>query len=583
MKILGINAFGHDTSAALVIDGKLIAAVEEERLNREKSTRTFPHLSIEYCLKEANIKFEDVDYITYAYQPYLWLTHRFLYHQLRFFPQALGELKYVKRMISKFMFLKSNIQKELKTNKPIILLKHHDAHMGSTFLVSPFEEAAILTLDGLGEYETSVQAVGKGTSIKRLDHILFPNSLGSMYACISHFVGYTAELDEGKVMGLAAYGDASEYYNDFKKLVKLKKDGTFQLDLSYFEYHKKRDTWVSDKFYKVFGPRRAKNEEMTSRYINVAAAAQKVLEDTVLHISESLYNRTKMKAICLAGGVALNSVANGRIVEQGLFKDIFIQPASGDNGLPIGAAFYVYNTLKKQKRVFVERDTYLGPKYPEQDIISALKKYNLPVYKSDSVAKETAAMLTNKNVIGLYQGRMEFGPRALGNRSIIADPRFEDMKDIVNEKVKFREAYRPFAPAILADHCKDYFENDYTSPYMLLVYKARPFAKDKIPAVVHQDGTGRVQTVEKDINPRYYNIIEEFYKITNVPVIMNTSFNIKDEPIVCNPEDAVRCFLGTNIDALVLEDYIVKKTDIDMSKYGNQEDYRHNRGQASKH
>jgi len=580
MKILGINAFGHDTSAALVIDGNLIAAVEEERLNREKNTRAFPHLSIEYCLKEAGIKFHEIDCISYAYKPHLWFLQRFLYHQLRFFPHAMEELRYAKRSATKFLNLKNNIRSELKTTKSIVLVKHHDAHIASTYLISPFEKSAILTLDGIGEYETSVQAVGYGNQIKRLGSANFPHSLGLMYSCISHFVGYSAGLDEGKVMGLAAYGDSSHYYSEFKKIVRFKPFGKFEFDLSYFEYHKKRNQWLSEKFYKIFGPKRGIDEIMTERHINVAAAAQKVLEETILHITEGLFEKTKLDAICLAGGVALNSVANGKILEQGLFKEIFIQPASGDSGLPIGSAFYVHNIINGKKRDFVEKHTYWGPKFTASEIIEELNNYELPIYKSPNMAEEVAKLLTEKNVVGFYQGRMEFGPRALGNRSIIADPRFHDMKDIVNEKIKFRESYRPFAPAVLAEYCGDFFERDYTSPYMLLVYKAKPGVENIIPAVIHADGTGRVQTVEKELNPEYHGVISCFHKLTGVPVIINTSFNIKDEPIVCSPEDAIRCFLGTNIDVLVMDDYIVKKADLDLRKIGGQKKYRHNTNQV---
>lgn len=577
LTVLGINAFGHDTSAALVVDGQLVAAVEEERLNREKKTRRFPHESIQYCLGRAGITLDDVDCISYAYKPYLWFTHRLLYHQLRFFPFAWRELQYAPRMMGKFFNISRNIRRELQTDKPIKLIRHHDAHMGSTFLVSPFERSAILTVDGLGEYESCVHAVGSGNQVKRLNNVNFPHSLGSMYACISHFLSYVPEHDEGKVMGLAAYGDRDAYYREFSKIVRLKKDGTYELDLSYFAYHRMRDTWLTEKFYKIFGPRRKRDEPINDRHRAVAAAAQRVLEDTILHMTEHLHRRTKETALCVAGGVALNSVTNGLILEQGYFKDIFIQPASGDNGLPIGCAFWVYNVMYGRKRNYVARDTYLGPEYSDDQIRKALADYGLPAERSDNVARDTARMLSEKKVIGLYQGRMEFGPRALGNRSIIADPRHEDMKDIVNKKVKFREDYRPFAPAVLAERCLEYFENDYYSPYMLLVYRVRPEKKAEIPAVVHADDTGRIQTVERRDNPRYHDIIVEFEKLTGVPIILNTSFNIKDEPIVCTPEDAIRCFLGTAIDALVLEDFVIDKANLDMSKYGTPESYRHNR------
>ena len=575
MVILGINAFGHDTSAALVVDGKLVAAIEEERLNREKKTRKFPHLAINYCLDVANLKITDVDFVTYAYKPLTWFTHRFLLHQFKFFPYALGELKYVKRMYKKFLFLESNLRKELGANIPIKFVKHHDAHIGSTFLVSPFEESAILTIDGLGEYESCVHAVGLGSEIKRLNHVNFPYSLGAMYACLSKFLNYVPEHDEGKVMGLSSYGDRDEYYQDFKKIVRLKRDGTYDFDMSYFMFHRTRDKWVSEKFYKVFGPQRAIDEEINDRHKAVAAAGQRFLEDVILHMTESLHQKTKKSAICVAGGVALNSVTNGKILEQGYFKDIFVQPASSDDGLPIGSAFYLYNTLMKNKRKYVAKHSYLGPKYPDSDILKALKKYKLPIYKNKNSSEEIATLLSEKNVIGLYQGAMEFGPRALGNRSIIADPRYEDMKDIVNSKVKFRESFRPFAPAILKEKCIEYFDNDYTSPYMLLVYKVRDEKKHLIPAVVHADGTGRVQTVTEKENARYYKIIKSFEEITGVPVILNTSFNIKDEPIVCTPEDAIRCFLGTSIDVLVMEDYIVKKSDLNMDDFDAPENYRH--------
>lgn len=575
MKILGINAFGHDTSAALVIDGVLIAAIEEERLNREKKTRKFPHLSIEYCLGVAGIKLKDIDYVTYAYVPSIWFTHRFLLHQARYFPQALTEMKYFGKTFKEHLLLESTLKKELGMDIPIKFIKHHNAHMGSTFLVSPHESSAIMTIDGLGEYESCVHAVGSGSNIKRINHVNFPYSLGMMYSCLSQFLNYAPTYDEGKVMGLSSYGDRDEYYNDFKKIVRLKSDGTYDFDMSYFMYHRTRDVWVSDKFYKVFGAQKGKNEDINDRHMAVIAAGQRVLEDTILHMTESLHKKTKQDAICIAGGVALNSVTNGKILEQGYFKDIFVQPASSDDGLAIGSAFYLYNTLKKNSRKYVMSDSYLGPRYSVESIKDALDQYNLPVYESCNVASEVAHLLSKGNVIGLYQGKMEFGPRALGNRSIIADPRSAEMKDIVNSKIKFRESFRPFAPAILKERCADFFDNDYTSPYMLLVYKVRESMKHLIPAVVHADNTGRVQTVTERDNKRYYNIIKEFGDITGVPVILNTSFNIKDEPIVCFPEDAVRCFLGTDIDVLVMEDYIVKKTDINMEDFDSPECYRH--------
>jgi carbamoyltransferase len=575
MKILGINAFGHDTSAALLIDGQLVAAVEEERLNREKHTRVFPYQSVKFCLDQGSISLEDIDCITYAYKPHLWLTHRFLYHQLRYFPFALGELRYAGRQYRKFIPLRRNLRKALNRDIPVAFIKHHDAHIGSTYLVSPFDKAAILTVDGLGEYESCSLSDGYGNKIKRLQHVNFPHSLGTMYACITHFLGYIPEMDEGKTMGLSAYGDPDAYYKEFKKIVRLNGNGSYSLDLSYFMYHLKRDTWLSDKFYRIFGPRRQSGEEISDRHRAVTAAAQRVLEETILHITEHLHKKTKQTAICVAGGVALNCVTNGMILDQGYFKDVFIQPASGDNGLPIGSAFYYYNVIMGKPRRYVASDTYLGPAASEDEITAALEKYKLPVKKSANAAADIASLLTQKKVIGLLQGRMEFGPRALGNRSILADPRYPDMKDIVNNRVKFREPFRPFAPSVHAERCKEYFENDYPSPYMLLVYKVKPDKKKIIPSIVHEDQTGRVQTVLRDVNPMLYEIIKEFDKLTSVPVILNTSFNIKGEPIVCSAEDAVRCFLGTNLDVLVLENYIIKKDDLNLEDYGPQENYRH--------
>lgn len=563
MNVLGLNAFGHDTSAALLVNGQLVAAVEEERLNREKKTRAFPYQSIAFCLETAGLTLKDVDCVTFAYKPHLWLTHRLLYHQARYFPFALGELPYAKRQFSKFVLLERNLRKALGADIPIHFTRHHDAHIGSTYLVSPFEDSAILTVDGLGEYESCVFAEGRGNRVQRLQQIWFPHSLGSMYACISHLVGYTAEFDEGKVMGLSAYGDRDAYYKEFKKIVTLKRDGTYALDLSYFMYHRTRDAWVSDKFYRIFGPRRGPEEEMNDRHRAVAAAAQRVLEETILHMTEHLHRRTRQTRLCVAGGVALNSVANGLILSQGYFKEIFIQPASGDNGLPIGSAFYYYNVVKGRPRTYVANDTFLGPAYPTSAIVEALQRHHLPLCRSTNVARDTARLLSQKKVVGLFQGRMEFGPRALGNRSIIADPRDAGMKDTINFKVKHREGYRPFAPAILKERCLEFFEHDYTSPYMLLVYKARPEKQHLIPAVVHADNTGRVQTIVRETTPRFHDIIKEFDALTGVPVILNTSFNGKGEPIVCTPDDAIRCFLRTQIDALVLDDYIVTKDQIE--------------------
>jgi len=562
MYILGINYLGQDTAVALVQDGNLICAAEEERLNREKHTREFPDLSIAFCLKKAGIDINDVDTIALSMNPYRRFTDKFLFHTLRYFPRAntlaAQEAGYARKLLG--------TEKELRNKtgfkNKISYLNHHFCHMASSYYLSPFSESAILSIDGLGEYESSVAGYASGNTIKKIYKKHYPHSLGVLYAAVTYFLGCRVNSGEGKIMGLAPYGNPDVYYKEFKKILKLKPNGNYELDLSYFVFPFKRDKWISDKFVNIFGPISPKDTEPTDRHRNIAAALQKVLEEGVLHVANELHKRVGVDNICLAGGVALNCVANGKILKKTPFKRIFVQPAASDAGAAIGAALYYYYAIAKKGKGQLhphQKSTYLGPEFTESDYVSAINAYGLKYKKSDDISGESARLLSDGKILGWFQGAMEFGPRALGNRSIITAPYPAEMKDILNSRVKHRESYRPFAPSILREKCSEYFDSDHESPYMLLAYNTHLQKRESVAAIVHVDGTGRVQTVTEETNPRYYRLISEFEKLTGRPVILNTSFNVRGEPIVCEPEDAIKCFLKTKMDYLILGDYVIDK------------------------
>lgn len=558
MYIGGFSCFDHDTAFSLIKDGVLIAALEEERFNREKHTRLTPVESINQCLRAADIDRNDISYVGINLKPSLLYRDRLLKYSARFFPHS---LRYFQNCVIVNIIVSSRvaaIRRIFPRKVKIIFINHHLSHAASVFFVSEFEKAAILTTDAFGEISASAFFVGEGNKIRLLAAQSLPDSLGLLYNVFTLFLGF-GYYDAGKVMGLAPYGEPS-YYDHFQEIIRLLPEGGIKIDLSYFNYHLySYENYATRKFYKIFGQPRQRESPIEKRYRDIAASLQKRIEDALLHMARYLYERTKCKNLCLAGGVALNSVANGRILQETPFENIFIQPAAGDAGCSLGCAYYIHHQILDKPRTFVMRDAYTGISYSEVEIEEELKRKNLKYTRYEDIEAQTAKRLADGKIVGWFQGRMEFGPRALGNRSILADPRDAKMKDIVNERVKHREGFRPFAPSILEEEAGNYFECDYPSPYMTLVYRVEPEKRSVIPAVTHIDGTARVHTVAEETNPRYYKLIKEFAKITGVPVILNTSFNVRGEPIVCSPYDAVQCYLKTEMDCLVMSNYILEK------------------------
>jgi carbamoyltransferase len=572
--ILGLNAYHGDAAAALVIDGELVAAAEEERFNRIKHVAGFPSLAAEWCLAEGGIRPEDLDHLAVSRDPRANVGQKLL-RTIRHGASA----RYLKARLqnaAKVRDVKTALADSLGVERDALRaqvhnVEHHQAHVASAFFVSPFEDAAILSIDGFGDFCSTMTAVGHGNSFRVLDRVLFPHSLGIFYAALTQWLGFPHYGDEGKVMGLAPYGDAEKHLKAMRDIVQVE-GGLFTLDLDYFTHDKEGVdmTWddgsptigriYSDKLVERLGPARDPGSEMTGHYEDVAAAMQRRLEEVYLHIVTHLQESTGMTDLCLAGGVALNAVANGRIRPETGFDGLYVQPAAGDSGTAVGAAYYVWNQTLGSPRGTIMTHAYTGPEYSDEELAAAFRTAKLDARRldDDELFAAVAERIAAGDVVGWFQGRMEFGPRALGHRSIVADPRRADMKDILNARIKHREAFRPFAPSILADATGDWFDQDYTSPFMVLVYKTKPDKRDKIPAVNHVDDTGRVQTVEREVDARYYRLIEEFDKLTGVPVLLNTSFN-ENEPIVMTPAEAVDTFLKTHMDVLVLGNYVVAR------------------------
>lgn len=549
MYILGVNCFSHDTSACLLKDGAIVAFVEEERFNREKHTKKFPQNAISYCLAEAGITIDQIDLVAFAYRPGLdfWrallsIPHYLPYSWRRLFLQpAIDLLLYLKKPYFKRRF---------SYKGKVIFVGHHDAHAAASFFVSPFQEAAILSLDRGGDYLSTLLAHGQGHTIKTLKEIKQPHSIGEIYAAVTHFLGFLPNSDEGKTMGLAPYG-RDRYYEQFAKLVKLLPEGDFQINLPYFTYYLK-DGWYSKKFLQEFGQPRLAEQELNEHYEDIAAGIQHITEKTAFHLSNYLYEKTGSKNLCVAGGVGLNSVLNGKLLKNGPFKEVFIQPAANDAGNALGAALWVWHQLEGQKKRMEMIHAYWGPAYSEQQIEAALQKANLRYERVADPAKYAAGLLAQGKILGWFQGRAEVGPRALGNRSILANPTIAEMKDIVNLRIKKREPFRPFAPAINEEYADDYLEIPYQTPFMLHVFGIKEEKKKEIPAVCHVDGSARWQTVSQKSNQLFWQLIEEFRKLTGTPVVLNTSFNVKGEPIVLTPTDAINCFLNSGLDSLVM-------------------------------
>jgi carbamoyltransferase len=595
VRVLGISAFYHDSAAAIVENGKIVAAAQEERFTRKKHDARFPSQAIGYCLSEARISASDVDHIVFYDKPFLKFE-RLLETYLAFAPRGFHSFRMAMPIwIREKLFQKAMLAKELKKldkkidwESKLLFSEHHLSHAASAFYPSPFEEALVLTMDGVGEWTTTSAAVGRGNDLKVHKEIMFPHSIGLLYSAVTYHIGFKVNSGEYKVMGLAPYG--RPVYKDvmLSKLVDLKSDGSFRLNMDYFNYCTGL-TMTNERFSKLFGRSvRNREDQLDQFHMDMAASVQAVVEEIVVRLVRSLIAETGLKNVCFAGGVALNCVANGKLVREGVVENLWVQPAAGDAGGALGAALHAYYSYKKQPRVLDPtqldgmQGSYLGPALEQGEVERQLKKcgavYDVLGTPADTV-ELTASLLANEKVVGWCQGRMEFGPRALGARSILGDPRSTNMQKTMNLKIKYRESFRPFAPSVLREDVARYFEMDIDSPYMLLVDKVKPdicrtmtaqeealfgidklnVARSDLPAITHVDYTARVQTVHKKTNPLYHDLIEAFREKTGCSVVINTSFNVRGEPPVCSAEDAFKCFMGTEMDALVVGNCVLYK------------------------
>tara|TARA_B100000809_G_scaffold62735_1_gene59490 strand:- start:1264 stop:2967 length:1704 start_codon:yes stop_codon:yes gene_type:complete len=566
MYTLGISCYYHDSAAALLKDGKVIAAVEEERFSRTKFDDSFPKQAIDWCLKESGISPKNLDSVAFYDKPILKFE-RLLDNYIAVAPNGLYSfLSVIPKWIHKRVWVKDEILKHLKGfNGTIIFPEHHVSHAAHTFFTSPFNESAILTVDGVGEWTTTAFGSAHDTTIELTNDIRWPHSVGLFYSAFTYFLGFKVNEGEYKLMGLSAYGKPKYYDLIMKNLVDVKDDGSVHLNMKYFSFTYDK-VMTNQNFSDLFGitPRKEDSNAEQIHY-DIAASAQLVLEEILLRMVKHVHKKTGMKNLCLGGGVALNGVVNYRILKEGPFENLHIPPSPGDAGSAVGCAQYLYYCHKKNKRKMeqnaemIQNNVYVGPSHSNDEIKSFLdmNKIHHKYLETDSLLETTAQLIAEGNVVGWYQGKMEWGPRALGNRSILADPRNAEMKYTLNEKIKHRESFRPFAPCILEEHLSEYFDIDIPSPYMLFVAPVKK--PEKIPAVTHVDGTGRLQTVSKDTNPLYYDLIKEFYKITDVPVLINTSMNVRGEPIVNTLEQAYNMIIKTDMDYLVMGNYTIKK------------------------
>lgn len=568
MNILGLSCFYHDAAAALVQDGVLAAAAQEERFTRKRHDDSFPRHAIDFCLDFAHLDIQQIDHIVFYDRPFIKFE-RIIQTYMATFP--LGFRSFLKALpvwLKEKIWIPQRISEDLEYDKRPLFVDHHLSHAASAFLVSPFERAAILTLDGVGEWETTTYGRGEGTDIKLLKSIWFPHSLGLLYSAFTYYLGFRVNSAEYKVMGLAPYGEPTYYDLIMKELVRLCDDGSFRLNMKYFTYHYGL-TMTGKKFESLFKePHRNPESKLTQFHKDMAASIQKATDTIVVRMARHIQRETALKSLCMAGGVALNCVSNSKIQEQTDFQDLFVQPAAGDAGGSVGAAYYVHNTVLGNPRTYIMNDVFLGPEYTDGEIEKLLTTYDIESkkYNREELLRETASLIADQKVIGWFQGRMEFGPRALGSRSIIADARNPKNQSIVNLKIKFRESFRPFAPTVLEEKTGLYFEPDRPSPFMLFVATVRP-DKREIPAVTHVDGSARLQTISRKQNALYYDLIKEFERQTGCPVIINTSFNVRGEPIVCSPENALRCFLRTEMDYLVMGSYIIAKERVKKERF----------------
>lgn len=587
MKILGLSAFYHDSAACLVIDGEIVAAAQEERFTRKKHDFSFPKNSIDYCLGKAGLKAADLDYVVFYEKPFIKFE-RILETYLAFAPFGWRSfLKAIPLWIKQKIWLKELIKEELNYDGKILFPQHHESHLSSAFFPSPFREAAVLTLDGVGEWATASLGIGRNNEIKILSEIKFPHSLGLLYSAFTYFTGFKVNSAEYKVMGLAPYGQPK--YKDLilKELVDLKEDGSFKINMKYFDYCAGL-TMTNKKFNKLFGgPPRKPETRLTQREMDLARSIQEVTEEIMMRMSRFAYKITGLKNLCLAGGVALNCVANGKILKDSPFEKIWIQPAAGDAGGAVGAALFVWFQYLENKRVLdgkndLMKGSFLGPGFSDEEIEDYLTKNKIPFSKlaENEIPEKIADLIAAQKVIGWFQGQMEFGPRALGSRSIIGDARSAEMQTIMNLKIKFRESFRPFAPSVLREKVSEYFKLEGDSPYMLLVapvvetlrnqlaegeknktgLEQLKIVRGKIPAVTHVDYSARIHTVNDSTNPLFYKLLKKFDEKYGCAVVINTSFNVRGEPIVCWPKDAYFCFMRTNMDYLIMGSFLLEKS-----------------------
>ncbi len=595
MDILGISAFYHDSAACLVRDGKIVAAAQEERFSRRKHDPSFPGMALAYCLREADVQLADIHHVVFYDKP-LIKFERLLETYLDYAPIGLRSfLTAMPVWLHEKLNLKALLKKELAAasglakNKlpPLLFARHHQSHAASAFFPSPFERAAILCMDGVGEWATTSVWLGEGNRLRPQWEIRFPHSLGLLYSAFTYFTGFKVNSGEYKLMGLAPYGEPRFREVILDRLLALKEDGTFRMDMRYFSYANGL-TMTNRRFERLFGgPRREPEAPLTQREMDLAASIQSVTEEVVLRLGRTVHAELGVNHLCLAGGVALNCVANGRLMREGPFRDIWVQPAAGDAGGAVGAALSVWHEYLDRPRHPAPGDSmrgaYLGPQFLDTEIAAFLAASGIPHNRLDDGAlmPHLAKLLAEENVVGWFQGRMEFGPRALGGRSILGDPRSSRMQSVMNLKIKYRESFRPFAPAVLAEQVSDYFEHTGSSPYMLMTASILPaqrlsmsdaerslFGIDKlnvprsrVPAITHVDYSARIQTVHRETNPRFHRLIEAFNELTGCAMLINTSFNVRGEPIVCTPQDAFRCFMRTGMDYLVLGNHLLSKCD----------------------
>ena len=584
MNILGISAFYHDSAACLLRDGEIVAAAQEERFSRKKHDPRFPDRAIAYCLEEGKLGMADVDYVVFYDKPFVKFE-RILMTYLAVAPRGFRAfLEYMPGWLGEKLFMRATLRRRLAYAGEVLFATHHLSHAAAAFFPSPFDDAAIITLDGVGEWATSTYGVGEGNRVRILKQINFPHSLGLLYSAFTYFTGFKVNSGEYKLMGLAPYGEPRFVDTIKKELIDVKPDGSYRLNMGYFAYCAGR-RMTNAKFARLFGgPPRKPETKITQREMDLARSVQDVAEDVILKMARAVHAETGKNRLAIAGGVALNCVANGRLLREGPFDDLWIQPAASDAGNALGCALFVWHQLLGNPRAphpRRQKASYLGPAFSD-DAIRAFLDSEGVVYSSvseDALAKQTAQLLVDGNIVGWFQGRMEFGPRALGARSILGDPRRPEMQSILNRKIKFRESFRPFAPAVLAEHVADCFELDRESPYMLLVAplrreRLRPLSnpdetiqgfdklkvlRSDLPAITHVDNSARIQTVDRKDNPQFYELIARFREMTGCPAVINTSFNVRGEPIVCTPQEAYTCFMRTKMDYLVMGHFLLDK------------------------